>query len=365
MRHFFAWMVLMGCGGVTSIPTTVTHPAPIPVYTYPNVMVVASSDPATHRIALSAGAYLARNSESKVSYPTHRDIAQQRARQQVPNGSVVMEVRTEFQQGFTQDWRLRPRTVCGPGGCVTRERRVWVQVPTLLGRVRVHITDGPTGSELQSLSFAVKQQSRNGYIYMRNRAVVRLVEAFQARLMPRVEKKKVTLRRIDELPRVQHAIELASQEKWHAGRKLLEQSRKSEEVRLLPAHVLAKFYYNLALFRHHDPAGFETVEARVTSSRNAMRRAVALDSKSFYVNALAELVEDGRRQALLDQQDIARRHNFKLRGVRERAPVPAHIPPAPDDYRNADPGVSRLPSAEAVTDTVADTDTDSAADSDD
>ena len=327
MVRLAASIALLSACASTTVRGTLQIPAAIPVRSFPHIFVASGPQLAEIQLSQALVDHL-RDEERRVQRVERAELERMRAGRTIPLASVVVIVELELRRVSRTRFSTRPETVCGPAGCYTRNRTDPYDVPTMHGRLRVTVHEGPTARILQRVSETASDEGY-GWERMESRIVRRLIQRVTQLVDARTEAVAVRMLRVD-VPEVQRAIWEIDEGSWRRGRVRLERVARSDDVQTLDARTRARVLYNLGIARRFDPVSIRRDPNRhFRSAEASLQAAIRLDPDPLYDRALREL-EDHRRQVsmLLEQREAAE-HNFRLRN--ENA---GGLPTPPPGYGN-------------------------------
>lgn len=337
MRFLVALVALaaVACANGTTVTTTITHPAEVPVRAYPVVFVALGADPREVELGRRVQAYLAGRAaaepQSEVRLADAAELDQMRAQGQMPVASVVLRLDLRTLRSVRSRTDTRPETVCDAFRCYTVQRTYLVDIPTVRMNASLRVEDGPTGRVLVRRNLVANDEGAPLAVLER-RALERLSSQMQTMFDARSERVQARLLDVED-EGVQQAIEAIERGEWRDGRVRLEAAVRSESVHALPTEARARALYNLSVARRFDPTGYTEasgpteIEAHYRSAEAPLLAAIELDpAERRYPEALAALRADGTRARTLAAQREAARHNHELGGS---ATAPPRAPTAP------------------------------------
>lgn len=296
----------------------VVHPAQVPLRAFPRVLVVAPPDDESVQLAERLARHLDGGS-AEVRRESVAAVETLRARGALGPGTVVVSVRAALARDDRPAWGRRDVLECGPLGCIESQRPIVADVPVVVGRLRLTVTDGPRGNPLQRAAFE-EEEAGPDVLGARLRVLERLGERMTALVDPRSERVTIELVPV-EVPAVRRALALVAQGEWAHGAAMLARFTRSRRFAALPPAERARVLYDLGQARRFDPS--LPPDERFASAAEALRRAVRLVPDARYAAAIAELDAQRRSGAALRAQEEARTHNFRLaRGGGEAIPEP-------------------------------------------
>lgn len=301
---------------------TVVRPAAIPVRAFPRILVVAGNGDESAVVARRLAAHLD-GSTSEVRTPTPDELAALRARGALRPGTVVVSVDAALVQDERATWGRRDTLDCGPGGCIESQRPAIQATPVVIGRVRITVTDGPSGRSLQREDLREEEVGPD-VLGARLRVIERLGERTTALVDQRAEPVVVELLTVD-VPEVRTALTLIEGGDWAHGAAALQAFVDSPAMDTLPPQTRARVLYDLGQARRFD--GSLPPDERFARAAEAMRAAIRTIPDRRYAAGIAEIQADQRSRALLLAQEEARDHNFRL------ASDGGAVPEPPTSYR--------------------------------
>lgn len=321
----------LGCGAALTVGGDIVRPAEIPVRVFPHIVVVPSDGEESERLARRLAEHL-EPGESDVSTRSAQQLEAMRAAGALPAGSVVVTVRAELIRTDEPTWTRRDVMECGPLGCAEMPRSVVEDVPVILGRARLTVTDGPTGRRLQSAGVEASEVGAD-VMGMRLRVFEELSERATAMVDPHRESVRVELESVDARP-VRRALEVIGAGDWARGAALLDRFVASRAFAALSPGDRARVLYDLGESRRFDPS--LPPDERFVHASEALRAAVRLAPEPRYAAAIADLQAHRRALVLLRRHREARDHNFRLGRDADSEPVPE--PPAAYREGGSPPG---------------------------
>lgn len=316
--------ITVACGGSSAI-VTMTTPARLPLKTIPNVYLIAGDDDVEPLIpflgeALELGGV-------RVEVVTEAGVEALRLEGRMPSASAVVLLDLRYRSGIATRARDRNETLCGPRGCITRPRTVFVQVPVLEALLVVEVRAGPHNQPLQELRFEAEADASVVDVLQRDNVIRQLREQLLETLDPQRRSLRVRLRPL-QLEGAEGALRALREGEWTRGRHALERMRVPADA--LSDEDRAAYYYDLGVARRFDPRTLASDEERhFDAAEDALRIAVRLDPQPLYAGALQDVQQHRRERALLAAQAEAAGENF--RGGDDRSNRDA--PPPPDAYR--------------------------------
>lgn len=310
------------CGGGLTVAGTVVRPAAVPLRAFPHILVVRGSGEESREVAEQLAAHLG-GSRSEVRTPTAEEVAALRERGALRPGTVVVAVDAELFQEDRPTWGRRDMMDCGPVGCVETQRPAMQSTPVVIGRVRLTVTDGPSGRALQREDL-VEEEVGPDVLGSRLRVLERLGERTTSLVDQRAEPVRVELLHVDA-PEVRRALELIARGQWAHGASALQAFAESTAMDALPPDARARVLYDLGQARRFDPS--LPPEERDARASEALRAAVRTVPDARYAAAIVELSAHRRSRALVRAQEEARTHNFRL------ASDAGAVPEPPASYR--------------------------------
>ncbi|MEM7609149.1 MAG: hypothetical protein AAF411_27685, partial [Myxococcota bacterium] len=244
-------VALIGACSTTAATARIRVPAQIPLRTFPYVVVIPESTPDSQVIARGLLDRL-QGSPSEAILLSETALASRRAQRTMPAASVVVRIFTRFDSSFVSRPSRNNETVCGPNGCFTRPRTVFVQVPLVHGELFIEVHDGPTDARLQRMRFTADEQGGGVDVLLRDRVVARLGGQLLEALEPRTAVVRVEFERV-RLEGMESALDLLEAGRWSRGRERLEALRPKAEM--LPARARAAYFYNLGLALRFEGQG--------------------------------------------------------------------------------------------------------------
>ncbi len=297
---------------------SVVRPAQVPLRAFPRVVVVAPEDDESAQLAERLARHLDGGS-AEIRTESEAAVELLRARGALGPGTVVVAVRAALARSDRPAWGRRDVLECGPLGCYESQRPIVQDLPVVVGRLRLTVTDGPRGHPLQHTAFA-EEEAGPDVLGARLRVLERLGERMTALVDPRSERVVIDLAPV-EVPAVRRALALVARGEWAHGAAILAEHVGSPEFRALPRADRARVLYDLGQARRFDPS--LPPEERFASAAEALRAAVRLVPDTRYATAIAELDAHRRSRAAVRAQEEARTHNFRLaRGEGEAVPEP-------------------------------------------
>jgi hypothetical protein len=321
-----AWLLLSlsaGCGGVVSVRVEIAHPAAVPARGFPIVWIATGAHPIEIELGQSIVGHLT-SRDRAVRLVSIDELEPARREGRIEAATLVVLLETEFDEGTRTRWSSRPETVCGPSGCYTADRSYTYEVPEVLGHLRLTVYDGPTARVLERLDVRGSDSGRD-FDELRERVVARLRRDLLALFDERTEVQEVELLSVD-VPAIDEGLEAIERGRWREGRRMLERARSSEAVERLPPEDRARVYFDIGQTRRFDPRAADEPERYLGGAERALRTAIALDRQERYEDALRDLAEQRRREAVRRAQREAAAHNFDL-----ARPGP-DVPPPPPSY---------------------------------
>ena len=320
----------LGCGQSLTVTAPMQVPAAVPVRTFPHVVVTAGHEEKEAALADNLARHLSADSQVETQRLGRDVLGALRAQRSLPAASVVVEIELRLRQSYDSRFTTRPQTVCGAGGCFTRNRTISVDVPQLRARVQLTVSSGPSGEVLQRYSFEVLEEGRD-WPPMERRALEQTAARLRGLVDSQVQHATVQLRRVDS-PEVALALRLMEQGQWRRARITLERAVRGEAAGSLSPKERAKVLYNLHVARRFDPVSLaEDPNRHFEAAAAPLRRAIQLDPSSRYADALRELDAHRARLEQVRRQREAALHNFQLRG--QPASSDTSIPSPPPAYR--------------------------------
>lgn len=329
IRHSLVWLTIALAGGCasTTVRGTLQIPAAIPLRSFPHVFVASGPQLAEIQLSQALVDHL-RDGRRRVQRVERAELEQMRTQGSIPLASVVVILELDTRRVSRTRFQTRPETVCGPAGCYTRNRTDAYDVPTMHGRLRVTVHEGPSARVLQRVSEAVSEEGY-GWARMESRIVRRLAQTITRLVDPRTENVNVVLLRVD-VPEVERAIAEIGEGAWRRGRVRLERVARSDAVRGLDAETRARVLYDLGIARRFDPLSIQRDPQRhFRAAEASLQAAIRLDPDPLYDRALHQLRAHQRQVSMLHEQREAAEHNFRLRD--ENA---GGLPTPPPGYGN-------------------------------
>lgn len=316
-------LALLGaCGGGLTAAGSVVRPAAMPLRAFPHILIVSdTSDAATH-VAGRLAAHL-EGSRSRVQTGHPDEVAGLRSRGVLSPGTVVVAIEAELVEDERVSWGRRDPLDCGPLGCPDAQRPVVQTSQVVIGRVRLTVTDGPSGRPLQREDLH-EEEAGADVLGMRLRVLERLGERTTAMVDQRTEPVVVELLAVDA-PAVRRALALVDRGDWARGADVLEAFVESPAMAALTPDDRARVLYDLGQARRFDST--LPPDERHARAGELLRAAIRLAPEARYAAALAELEADRRSRALVRAQAEAQTHNFRL------ADGGAPVPEPPASYR--------------------------------
>jgi len=300
------------------------HPAQVPVRAFPRILVIASDTGEADQLAAAIVAHL-EGDGSHVRRGTPAEARALRQRGELARGTVLLHVDAALRDERRAGWTRSNRLDCGPLGCVESNRPVMRYVPAVAGRVALTVFDGRTGRRLQRESIEA-EASDGDPMGMRLQVIERLTERTVQLLDQRAEDVAVELHPT-EAPQVQAALDAIRDGRWTHGRDLLERYVVSADFGALSREERARVLYDLSQARRFDPS--VPPDVRFERASEALEAAVQLHPQDRYASAISELEAHRRARELVQAQEQARHHNFRV-GRTEGA---ASVPEPPESYR--------------------------------
>ncbi len=320
------------CAGATAVRAKVTVPAAMPLHTFPTVWVASGHEQSEMSLAQAIVRSLSQGGRSRVTHIIWDRLEPLRRGGQIPEGSAVLWLELSVDEGSRAEWRRRPATVCGPGGCSTVSQTEVYDVPTLSARLHMTVYDGPSARVLQKLTIRAAERGRS-YPSMRRQAVQELAKKVRQLVRRRQREIEVELLDVD-LPETRAATTLIEQGQWTKGRALLEQASQNEtSLAALPVKKRARFYYNLSLARRFDPQSLrKNPEEHFRAAEKPLRTALELDpdERRYQVGLKALRAHYDQARLVREQKRVAS-ENFKRERARKESPE-QEIPPPPPSY---------------------------------
>lgn len=301
-----------------------TTPARLPLKTIPNVYLIAGDDDVGALIpflgeALESGGV-------QVELVSGAEVEMLRREGRMPSTSAVVLLRLEYSSATATRAQDRNETICGPNGCITRPRTIFVQVPILSAMLIVEVREGPSDRTLQEVLFQAESGAGVVDVLQRDSVIRQLRSQLLETLDPQRRSLRIRLQPL-ELEGAERALRALREGEWTRGRQALE--RLATEADALSDEGRAAFYYNLGIARRFDPRTLVSDESlHFDEAEAALRIAVRLDPQPLYASALEDVQRHRRERALLAAQREAAGENF--RGGDETAPL---SPEPPDAYR--------------------------------
>lgn len=322
----FGWAPLLlaltvgGCSTSMTVRGRVVHPAQVPVRVFPRILVIASDGAESEPLAAAIAAHL-EGDGSLVRRGTAAEARALRERGELARGTILLHVDAALRDERRAGWTRSNRLECGPLGCVESTRPVMRYVPAVAGHAALTVFDGRTGRRLQRETVDAEEAGGDP-MGMRLQVLGRLTERAIEMLDQRAEDVAIELHPT-EAPEVQAALHAIRDGRWTHGRDLLEQYVGSEDFGALPDEERARVLYDLSQAHRFDPS--VPVDVRFERASEALHAAVQLHPQDRYASALTELAAHRRARELVQAQEQARHHNFRV-GRTDRDPVPE--PPA-------------------------------------
>jgi len=317
---FLLALAVGGCSAAVTVQGRVVHPAQVPVRAFPRILVIASDATESRQLAEAIAAHL-EGDGSHVRLGTAGDARAMRERGALDRGTVLLHVDAALRDERRASWTRSNRLECGPLGCVESNRPVMQYVPAVTGRVALTVFDAHSGRRLQREAVDA-EESGGDPIGMRLLVLDRLTRQTVRLLDQRAEAVSVELHPT-EAPEVQAALDAIRDGRWAHGRDLLERYVGSEDFGSLPDEERARVLYDLSQAHRFDPS--VPVDVRFERAADALQAAVQLHPQDRYASAITELEAHRRARELVQAQQQARHHNFRV-GRRGGDPVPE--PPA-------------------------------------
>lgn len=317
---FVAVSLVVGCGGVTHLQADVVVPAHVPLRIYPRVLLVATADADTLLLSAALEEQVARDGLVRVERVEPVLLADLLAAGQVAPHTAVVELELELVEMTRERVTRRPETVCDSAGCYARERPASYFVPRVEGVLRFRVREAAGGPPLAEMALRAAAEARPPDS-LRESVRAELTGLLLGLIEARVERERVVLLGVDGAPRdgVAEAIALARTGRWSAARRLLEElvERFSE----LPPQEHARLLHDLALARRFDPSTLASdPEAHFRAAMRPLRRAIALDPRGRYREALERLVA---------HRELVRQRAMQERAAEENHAMEASVPGAP------------------------------------
>lgn len=317
---------MVACAPGPVVRVAIEVPATVPLRTFPHVYVSGGIEPEAVLLAENLIAHLRQDGAVRVERADPNSLEQMRTTGALPAASVVVIVDLRFALSSTPRYTSRPETVCGPGGCYTRQRSEVYDVPQLEATATVSVYEGPTAILLQRRTLAETAEGRREPT-MRELVTQRLSRRLLEAVDPRVEALDVRLAEV-ALPGVAAALTDAVAGRWHDARRALERVARSENFQNASEADRAALQYDLGLARRFDPVTLEQdPERHFDVAEEALQRAITLDPRPLYAGALESLRAHRRDRALLAAQREAAQHNFALDAPGEGPPPTLPAPP--------------------------------------
>ena len=332
VRATLATLALLCACSATTVSGTLQIPAAIPLRTFPHIFVASGPQLAEIQLSQALVDHL-RDGQRHVQRVERAELEHMRARGAIPLASVVVIVELDQRRINQTRFQTRPETVCGPAGCYTRNRTDAFDVPTLHGRLRVTVHEGPSARVLQRVSEAVSEEGY-GWARMESRIVQRLLRTITRMVDARTERVAVQLLRVD-VPEVERAIAEIGDGRWRRGRVRLERAARTDDVRELDDVVRARVLYNLGIARRFDPVTIRRDPQRhFRSAEASLQAAIRLDPDPLYDRALRELQAHRQQVSMLHEQREAAEHNYRLRDASTGSGNTDVLPTPPPGYGN-------------------------------
>lgn len=301
-------------------------PATVPLRTFPRVVVTSGHDALEITLAQELVGHL--HADTRVQRIDRDQLETMRRAGQIPSATLVVMIEVDTEEGMEVETTSRQETVCGPNGCYRRTRYDNFDVPTLKATTTLTVYEGPTARVLQRATLEAKERGRE-YDAMRARILEHFLVDLKRLVDSRPERVEVRLLPVD-LPGVAEALELIALGKWRDGRLGLERAARSGAVGALEQGQRARLFYDLGVARRFDPVSAERdSEAHFEAAETAFRKAIDLDPRPRYADALAQLREHRRATTEVARQREATERNFALEEQRDPA---AEVPPPPPGY---------------------------------
>lgn len=304
---------------------TMTTPARLPLKTIPHVFLIAGDHDVEPLIPFLGEAL--ESAGVRVEFVDETEVEARRRDGRMPRRSAVVLLRLQYSSGTATRARDRNETICGPNGCITRPRTVFVQVPILSADLVTEVREGPSDRTLQEV--VLQAESRAGVVDVLQRDDV--IGQLRAQLLETLDPQRRSLRiRLQplELAGAEAALHALREGEWTRGRRALEEMVTDADT--LSDEGRAAFYYNLGVARRFDPRTLVSDESRhFDAAEAALGIAVRLDPRPLYASALDDVRRHRRERALLAAQREAAGENF-----REGAAAPLS-PEPPEAYRDS------------------------------
>lgn len=301
-----------------------TTPARLPLKTIPNVFLIAG-DEAVEPLLPFLGEAL-QSGRVRVESISDEEAEARRRDGRMPTASALVHLNLYFRSGTATRARDRNETICGQGGCVTRPRTTFVQVPTLEALLVVRVREGTSNRILQEVRFEAEADADIVDVLQRDNVIRRLQTQLLETLDPQERSVRVRLQPFD-LDGSDDILGALQQGEWTRGRRALEEMKSAADA--LRSEQRAAYYYDLGVARRFDPASLVADEANhFDEAEAALRTAVRLDPQPLYASALEDVRRHRDERALLAAQADAAGENFR------EAEGNRFTPPPPDSYQS-------------------------------
>ena len=332
---------LVGCARGPVVSASYEVPPQVPLRSFPRVLVTSGHDPLEIMLAQELVRHLSADIEA---WRVDRDrLEHMRIRGDIPAASLVVLLEVHSREGVEVETTSRPETVCGASGCYNRTRYDDFNVPTLRATAVVTVYEGPTARVLQRVHIEARERGRT-LEAMQERILARLLTDVRQLVDSRSEQVEVRLLPVD-LPGVSEALALIEAGSWREGRVGLETAAQSAAAAALGRGDRARLLYDLGIARRFDPVtAQEDSASHFAAAEAALRKAVQLDPRERYADALARLRAHRRATVDAARQREAAERNFSLEHHAEAPEPPPAVdvegeipPPPPPGYDDESP----------------------------
>ncbi|AKF06515.1 hypothetical protein [Sandaracinus amylolyticus] len=320
-------LLTCGCGGSLQVRATVETPPELPIRVFPEVAIVHGTAPEDFDVADALAHHLAASARDglRVEHVDEDGLERRRANGSFGPASAIIRVDTHVVETARPSFLSRPDTVCTTWGCNTVRRSVVEDLPVVVGRVMLRVSEARTDRLLQELTIEEREEGSDP-LSMRMRIVERLRRRVIGAVDPGERQLDVELVDVDDAE-VRAALQAVREGHPREALATLERvvSRRTFEQRSDEQRARVMFDLGQARRLAARASGEPDVDSRLEVAERTIRDALMLHPEATFARALTQLREERAARERMRAHRAAASHNFAL----DRGPA---VPPAPPGY---------------------------------
>jgi hypothetical protein len=303
------------------VHTTVHHAPRLAIRVFPEIVVVSGGVPLELGVADALAAHLARNGRARVLRVDRAQLELRHASGTFGPATAILSVEARIDERIQSTWDRRPRSECPTDGGMSGTLDATLAVDA---SVRLRVTEARTTRVLQELELREREvcgdpETRRARAVARVRArALEVVDATQAAAA-------IALEDVDH-PDVRLAIVWAREGRAHRARLALEAIANEESFHGRGEDERARILFDLGqALRLEARTGERMGVAELAAADRALRAALALERRTPYYEAVAEVAVELAAAERMREFDEATSTNFAMA-------LPHDLPSPPPGY---------------------------------